>query len=105
MGHASGVESHTGPRTLGGGYLFGVPVGDLGAFGSLLIGLASGFVAFFAGTFFGIVGIAIYNGATHRGIDLAWSYKRIGLPLGVLVMAVALSYLGTLWVKRVTRKA
>ncbi len=89
---------------MSGGYLFGVPVGDLGAFGSLLIGLASGFVAFFAGTFFGIVGIAIYNGATHRGVDLAWSYKRIGLPLGVVVMAVALGYLGMLWSKRKLRQ-
>ena len=38
-------------RTLGAGYLFGAPVGDLGWFASLLMGTATGFAAFFAATF------------------------------------------------------
>ncbi|MCU1323229.1 MAG: hypothetical protein JWM43_2878 [Acidobacteriaceae bacterium] len=105
MGHASEMQTQTGPRTVGGGYLFGVPVGDLGWFASLLMGLASGFMAFFAGTFLGIVGIGIYNGATHKNVDLALSYRWFGLSFGILVMVVALSYLGMLWVKRKTRKA
>ena len=111
MGHASEIESRTGPqaepstaKTLGGGYVFGVPVGDLGWFGSLLIGLALGFIAFFGFTFLGIVGILIYNGGTHGSVDLALSYRRFGLIAGIVVMAISLSYLGTLWVRRVTRK-
>ena len=105
MGHASEFESHTAPRTLGAGYLFGVPVGDLGWFASLLMSFASGFVAFFAGTFLGIVGILIYNGGTHGTVDLALSYRRFGLSAGFLVLALALGYLGMLWVKRKTRRA
>ena len=85
------------------GQLFGIPLGDLGWFASLLMGTVSGFAAFFAATFVGIFGILIYNSATHQTVDLAVSYKRIGLPVGITVMAVALAYLGTLWVKRQMR--
>ncbi len=93
------------PRTVGGGYLFGVPLGDLGWFASLLMGVGAGFGAFMVGTFFGIFGILIYNSAAHQTVDLAISYKRVGIPLGITVMVVALGYLGMLWSKRVFRKA
>jgi len=94
----------TAPRTIGAGYLFGVPLGDLGWFGSLLMGVASGFIAFFASTFCAIVFILVYNTALHGNIDFALSYRRVGFPIGVVVMAVALSYLGTLWFKRILRR-
>lgn len=103
------LPSHTvprpAPRTLGGGFLFGVPVGDLGWFATLLMSVASGFATFFAATFCGIVGLLIYSAATHRTPDYAISYRLIGLPLGLLVLVVATIYLGSLWVKRMTRKA
>ena len=85
--------------------LFGVPVGDFGWFASLLIGLASGFMAFFASTFCAIIFILIYNTAAHATIDFALSYRRVGFPIGILVMVVALSYLGMLWFKRILRRS
>jgi hypothetical protein len=85
------------------GYVFGAPVHKLGAFASLLSGLASGVIAFFFGTFLGIVGILVWNGMGHAA-DFSMSYRLVGLPLGILVLVVALSYLGTFWVKRVFRK-
>lgn len=100
MHNASG----TGRKTLLNGYLFGAPVGDLGWFASLLMGLTAGFVAFFAATFFGIVGVMVMNASGHPA-DYAWSYARVGLPVGLVVMALALGYLGMLWVRRITRKA
>jgi len=105
MTQSSPTTAHPAPRTLGAGYLFGVPLADLGWFASLLMGVASGFIAFFASTFFSIVFILIYNTAMHGTIDFALSYRRIGLPIGVVVMAVALSYLGTLWFKRILRRS
>lgn len=84
--------------------LFGVPLGDLGWFSSLLIGAASGFVAFFLATFLGIFGILIYNLATHRNVDLSLSYRYGGITFGALVLLLAWGYLGTLWVRRITRK-
>jgi ABC-type dipeptide/oligopeptide/nickel transport system permease subunit len=77
----------------------------MGWFGSLLMGVASGFMAFFASTFCAIVFILIYNSATHRSIDFALSYRRVGFPVGVVVMVVALCYLGTLWCKRILRRS
>ena len=91
-------------RTLGAGYLFGVPLGDLGWFASLLMGVATGFMAFFASTFCAIVFILIYNAAAHGSVDFALSYRRVGFPIGVIVMAVALGYLGMLWCKRILRR-
>lgn len=92
------------PRTLGGGYLFGVPVGDLGWFASLLMGLASGFLAFFLATFCAIISFLILNSAGHK-LDYALTYRRFGLPAGILVGVLALSYLGTLWIRRHLRRA
>ena len=87
------------------GTLFGVPLGDLGWFASLLMGTAAGFAAFFASTFCAIVAILFYNTAAHGAVDFADSYKRIGLPIGLLVLVLALGYLGTLWVRRhITRR-
>ena len=104
MARASEIETQSGPRTLGNGYLFGAPVGDLGWLASLLMGTATGFGAFFASTFLAIFGILIYNSVTHRAVDFALSYRRVGLPVGLVVMAVALGYLGMLWVKRQLRR-
>jgi len=97
--------SSTSPRTIGSGYLFGVPLGDLGWFSSLLMSFASGFAAFFASTFFAIIGTLFYNTVMHRTVDFALTYKRVGLPVGLLALVAALAYLGTLWVRRQLRKA
>ena len=92
-------------RVSGPGTLFGVPVGDLGWFASLLMGTATGFAAFFAATFLGIVSIMVYNSNSQNKIDFSYSYLRFGLPVGVAVLVIALGYLGMLWVRRITRKS
>jgi hypothetical protein len=105
MTQASQNATSTTPRAAGAGYLFGVPVGDLGWFTSLIMGVAIGFAAFFASTFCGIIGILIYNSVTHHAVDFTLSYRRIGLPVGVVVLVLALAYLGTMWVRRQIRRA
>jgi uncharacterized integral membrane protein len=104
MALASQHGSSTSPRTFGSGYLFGVPLGDLGWFASLLMSFATGFAAFFAATFCAIITVLIYNTATHHSVDFALTYKRFGLPVGLLVLLASLAYLGTLWVRRHLRK-
>ena len=105
MSQTSPPAAQATPRTFAAGYLFGVPLGDLGWFGSLLIGVASGFMAFFASTFCAIVFILVYNSALHGAIDFALSYRRVGLPAGLLVLAIAFGYLGMLWCKRIFRRS
>jgi hypothetical protein len=104
MTQASQSGSSATPRAVGGGYLFGVPVGDLGWFASLLIGTATGFAAFFAATFCGIFAILLYNSLTHRAVNYAASYRFIGLPVGVVALILALGYLGIQWVRRIGRR-
>jgi uncharacterized BrkB/YihY/UPF0761 family membrane protein len=105
MAHASQHGSSASSRTPSSGNLFGIPLGDLGWFTSLVMSFALGFAAFFAATFFAIFGVLIYNTATHHVVDFALTYKRVGLPVGLLVLVVTLVYLGTLWVRRQLRKA
>lgn len=92
-------------RSFAAGYLFGVPVGDLGFFASLLVSFASGFIAFFGSTFLAIAGVLFYNSAMHGTVDFALTYRRIGLPVGLVVLTFALAYTGTLWVRRQIHRA
>jgi hypothetical protein len=82
------------------GMLFGIPLGELGWFQSLLMGTATGFAAFFLTTFLSILSILVLNTAGHRTIDFAVSYRDIALPVGLLVLVMAYSYLGFQWVRR-----
>lgn len=94
----------TGSGRQGSGTLFGVPMADLGWFASLIMGVATGFAAFFAATFVGIVSLLVLNTA-GRHMDYTLAYRRIGLPVGLLVGIAALGYLGTMWARRKLRSA
>jgi hypothetical protein len=104
MAHTTYNSPDQGPRTIGAGYLFGVPVKDMGLFATLLMGFASGFLAFFAATFVGIVSILFYNSTGHHTVDYAYSYTRVGLPIGLIVGVIALGYMGMLWIRRQTTR-
>jgi hypothetical protein len=105
MTQASQSGSSSTPRLTGAGYLFGVPLGDLGWFTTLLMSLAIGFAAFFAATFCAIFSILFYNTITHHSVDFANSYRFVGLPVGILVLAIAATYLGSLWIRRHLRRS
>lgn len=92
------------PRAFGSGYLFGVPLGDLGLFATLLMSFAVGFAAFFASTFCAIVVLLFDKAATGRMPDFTITYKWVGMPVGIAVLVLTLAYLGTLWIKRKLRK-
>jgi hypothetical protein len=82
------------------GMLFGIPLGELGWFQSLLMGTATGFFAFFLTTCIAIFSILTLNTASHRTIDFAVSYRDIGLPVGLAVLVLAYGYLGFQWIRR-----
>ena len=91
-------------KTLAAGYIFGAPVKDLGWLASVIMGLASGMITFFAATFLAIVTILFLNANGHHA-DFTVSYRLVGLPIGLTVGTVVLVYLGRLRVKRALRKA
>lgn len=87
------------------GMMLGIPLGELGIFATLLMSFAAGFVAFFATTFVAILAMLVYMTASGKTPDFSYTYKHFGLPVGMVVLALALGYLGTLWAKRKLRKA
>jgi hypothetical protein len=89
----------------GSGTLFGIPLGDLGLFATLLMSFAAGFGAFFVSTFLAIMGMLFYGVAVHHQPDYGITYRSIGLPVGLFVLCLALGYLGTQWVRRKVRGA
>ena len=86
------------------GVLLGVPLGDLGWFQSLLMGTALGFAAFFLVTFLSIIALLFYSTAGHHTVDFAWSYKRAGLPAGLVVAVLALGFLAVQWSRRMANR-
>ena len=87
------------------GVLLGIPLGDLGWFQSLLMGVATGFAAFFLTTFLSILALLFYRIASGRNPDFGIAYRDIGFPVGVVVLALALGYLGVQYARRMRRRA
>lgn len=92
------------PHTFGEGYLFGAPIYGLGWFASLIVSVGAGFAAFFASTFVAIVTLLFYNSIARHAIDFNVTYRDVGLPVGLVVMALAFIYMGRLWVKGLVRR-
>lgn len=104
MAGESQHENVATPHTFGEGYLFGAPIHGLGWFASVLMSVAAGFAAFFASTFLAIFTLLFYNSVAHRAIDFNVTYRDVGLPVGLAVMALAFVYMGRLWVKGLVRR-
>ena len=85
------------------GTLLGIPFGDLGWFQSVVIAIATGFIAFFLVTFVSIVSLLVYTAMGHANVDFAVSYKRIGLPVGLVVFAAASCFLAFQYARRTLR--
>ena len=84
--------------------MFGIPLGDLGWFQSLIMGVATGMAAFFLTTFVSIMVLLVYMMATGKHPDFAETYRLAGFPVGVVVMALAIIFLGVQWARRMKRK-
>jgi hypothetical protein len=82
------------------GKIFGVPLGDLGFFSSLLMAFAFGFLVFFATCFVAIFSLLFYNTAGHHTVNMADSYRYVAFPAGVTALALALVILLGFWTRR-----
>ena len=81
------------------GRVFGFPLRGFGLFTSLLLSLASAFFAFFSLTCVAIFALLVWNLGGHHSVNYADSYRYVGFPAGVIVLAVALPFFLTLWVR------
>jgi hypothetical protein len=87
-----------------GARVFGFPLEGFGLFTSLLLSFASAFFTFFASTCIAIFSLLGWNIFGHHTVNYADSYLYVGLPLGVIVLVVALPVFGTLWVRAKIRQ-
>ena len=83
----------------GGGKIFGFPLKGFGLFSSLLLSFASAIITFCATTMVAIFSLLAWRMAGHTGIDFAMSYRNVGFPAALLVLALALPFFLTLWVR------
>ena len=90
--------NYTGPR------FFGAPVGDFSVAQTLLITIASGFVAFFTATFLAIMTMLVLTAMGHK-VDFAIAYRWFGLPVGILTLLSAAVFLSSALIARMRREA
>jgi len=82
------------------GKVLGLPLGNFGLFSTLLMSVASGFLAFFATCFFAIFGIMIYNRGGHHAVNFNVSYRYIAFPVGCTVLVISFLILIGFWLRR-----
>ncbi len=61
-------------------------------------------MAAFLTTFLAIIAMLPYRIATGAHLDFSATDRLAGLPVGVVVMALALGFLGMRWTRRMARK-
>ena len=80
--------------------LLGIPLGDFGLFSSLLLSLASGFLAFFTSCFLAIIALLCWNLIGHNHVNYADTYRYVAFPIGLLVLVFALLFFTGTWLRR-----
>jgi hypothetical protein len=86
-----------------GGMILGFPLEGFSLFQSLLLAFASAFLTFFAATCVSIFALLGWNLLGHHSVNFADTYRYVGFPAGVVVLAVALPYFLMLWVRAKAR--
>lgn len=82
---------------IGSGRILGFPLEGFGLFTGLLLSLAAAFFTFFATTCLAIFTLLGWNVLGRHAVNYADTYKYVGLPAGVLVLAIAAPYFLVLW--------
>jgi hypothetical protein len=91
--------THTAQSQPHDGRIFGFPLRGFGLFTSLLLSFASAFFVFFASTTIAIFALLVWNLGGRHSVNYADSYRDVGFPAGVIVLAIALPFFLTLWVR------
>ncbi|MGA3343898.1 MAG: hypothetical protein ABSC76_03420 [Terracidiphilus sp.] len=82
-----------------GGTVFGFPLKGFGLFTSLLLAFAAAFFSFFASTAIAIFSLLAWNLIGHHAVSYADSYRYVGFPAFVVVLALALPLFAVLWIR------
>jgi hypothetical protein len=83
--------------------VLGFPLEGFSLFQSLLLAVASAFLTFFATTCVAIFSLLAWNVLGGHTVSYVDTYRYVGLPAGVLVLAVGLPFFLVLWVRAKTK--
>ncbi|HWE86956.1 MAG TPA: hypothetical protein VG267_18575 [Terracidiphilus sp.] len=81
-----------------GGAIFGFPLRGFGLFSSLLLSFASSLFTFCVTTMVAIFVMLILRAAGHNP-NFADTYLYVGFPAALIVLAIALPFFLTLWIR------
>lgn len=81
------------------GSFLGFPLAGFSLFQSLLLSFATSFFTFFLTTFVAIISLLVWNGVLRHTVDYADSYRYVGFPAGLVMLAITLPLFGTLWIR------
>jgi hypothetical protein len=84
--------------------VLGFPLAGFSFFQSLLLSFASAFFTFFATTCAAIFALLAWNLFGGHSVNYADSYLYVGAPMGLLVLAIALPFFATLWLRAKLRR-
>lgn len=84
--------------------IFGFPLEGFGLFSCLLLSFASALTTFCLTTMLAIFSLLVWNVGLHHSIDFADTYRYVGLPASLAVLAIALPTFLTLWVRAKLRQ-
>src|SRR5258708_38758588 len=90
----SAQNTHHGGKTV-----LGFPLRGFGRFTSLLLSFASALFTFCLTPMIAIFSLLIWNLGGRHSVDYADSYRFIGLPAGLVVLALALPFFMVLWIR------
>jgi hypothetical protein len=93
------VAQQTQFRQPDGGRVFGFPLKGFGLFSSVLLSFASAIFTFCVTTMVAIFVMLAMRIAGNKTIDFAISYRDVGFPAAIVVLAVALPFFLALWIR------
>jgi hypothetical protein len=82
-----------------GGTVFGFPLKGFGLISSLLLSLASALFTFCATTMVAIFVLLFWRLSGHPDVDFTIPYRLVGFPAAIIVLAIALPFFLTLWIR------
>ena len=83
----------------GGKTVLGFPLRGFGLFTSLLLSFASALLTFCITTMIAIFSLLVWNLGGRHSVDFADSYRYIGLPASLVVLAIALPFFLVVWIR------
>lgn len=84
---------------LAGRRVFGFPLQGFGLFSCMLLSFSSALLTFCITTMIAIFSLLIWNLGGHHSVDFADTYLYVGLPASLIVLAIALPYFLSMWVR------